>query len=59
MSVLAAPSRLLALKDLLRGRVACLHLLVTVLGRMAAVEDEVVEVTRSADAVHLLVLVRC
>lgn len=63
MAILAASALLTIsiLQDLLSiGRSAVIvSLLRAVLSRVAAVQDEVVEVAGAADAVHLLVLVRC
>ena len=63
MAILAASALLTIsiLQDLLRvGRsTVMVSLLRAVLCRVAAVQDEVVEVAGAADAVHLLVLVRC
>ena len=54
---MTASAVLIALENLLRGWVVCMGLLRTVLGRVTAVECEVVDVTRAADTVYLFVLV--
>ena len=63
MAILAASALLTIgiLQDLLSvgSSTVIMSLLRAVLSRVAAVQDEVVEVAGAADAVHLLVLVRC
>lgn len=57
MSIMTTSAVLIALENLLRGWIVCMGLLRAVLGRVTAIEYEVVDVACAADAVHLFVLV--
>lgn len=60
VSILAAASLLVVLQDLLRRRVVPLvSLLCAMLRRVTTVKDQVVEVSCTTDAIHLLVFVGC
>ena len=59
VAILAAAALLVVLQDLLRRRVLPLVSLCTMFCRVTAVQDQVVEVSCTTDAIHLLVFVGC